>query len=374
MSLYKRGGTYTSFVWRDGVRHIRALHTGNKRIAEQLDRQHQDEVFEQQYHQPQFEPSMTFAKVYALFLAEGDVKPYHLDRAKFLLGFFGDLGVGRITRNDVIRYRKMRHEEFRARQSDPDRKLSDTTVNRDIEAIRRILFWAVDEGIIEHNPLARAPMVRERRKKRPVMSFAEEQQFLAEAAPHMVRIVVAALDTGMRRGEIFAQLWEDIDFDRNVLSVTHSKTPEGEHREIPLTRRLRTVLETSRQPSGLIFTFKGAPLRRIKTAWAATIRRAGIAYYRFHDLRHAFNSRLVEAGVIADVRKELMGHSHGGDVHSIYTHVELPTLRDAIARLDAWHSAKVSSLTTSAEGSSLPASAGADHARKEAITDEVHPG
>jgi integrase len=348
MSLYKRGGTYTSFVWREGVRHIRALHTGNKRIAEQLDRQHQDEIFDQKFHQPQFEPTMTFSKVYALFLAEGDVKPYHIDRAKFLLGFFGDLSVGRITRNDVIRYRKMRHEEFQARQSDPDRKLSDTTVNRDIEAIRRILFWAVDEGIIEHNPLARPPMVRERRKKRPVMSFAEEQQFLAQAAPHMARIAIAALDTGMRRGEIFAQLWEDIDFDRNVLSVTHSKTPEGEHREIPLTGRLRTVLETSRQPSGLIFTFKGAPLRRIKTAWAATIRRAGIPYYRFHDLRHAFNSRLVEAGVIADVRKELMGHSHGGDVHSIYTHVELPTLRDAIARLDAWHSAKLRSLTTDA--------------------------
>ena len=47
--------------------------------------------------------------------------------------------------------------------------------------------------------------------------------------------------------------------------------------------------------------------------------------------------QLSSADVIADVRKELMGHSKGGDVHSLYTHVELPTLRDAIARLEAWH-------------------------------------
>ena len=79
----------------------------------------------------------------------------------------------------------------------------------------------------------------------------------------------------------------------------------------------------------------------------------GIPYCRFHDLRHTFNSRLVEAGIIADVRKELMGHSSGGDVHSLYTHVELPLLRDAIMRLEAWHSAKLSSLTTSGEGNSL---------------------
>ena len=70
----------------------------------------------------------------------------------------------------------------------------------------------------------------------------------------------------------------------------------------------------------------------------------GLPHYRFHDLRHTFNSRLAEIGVIADVRKELMGHSGGGDVHSIYTHVELPTLRDAIRRLEAWHTAKLTTL------------------------------
>ena len=227
--------------------------------------------------------------------------------------------------------------------------LSETTINRDIEVIRHLLFWAVDEGFIPANPIARIRMVRERRKRRSVMPVAEETKLLLSCAIHLVAIVILALDTGMRRGELLHQCWEDVDFDRRLLFVTHSKTPEGEMREIPLTTRAFDLLTKLRQPLGLIFTYNGNPIRILKTGWAGALRRAGIPHYRFHDLRHTFNSRLVECGVIADVRKELMGHSHGGDVHSLYTHVELPTLRDAIARLEAWHLAKLSALTTDTE-------------------------
>jgi len=63
-----------------------------------------------------------------------------------------------------------------------------------------------------------------------------------------------------------------------------------------------------------------------------------------------------------------MGHSSGGDVHSLYTHVELPLLRDAIARLEAWHSAKLSSLKTEREGNQHPTP------REEVIPNENQPG
>jgi integrase len=229
---------------------------------------------------------------------------------------------------------------------DPKKPLSEATVNRDLSVVRHILYWAMDEGYITHNPFARVRMARERRQRRPVMPVAEELKLLSTCAPHLVPIVVLALDTGMRRGELLHQLWEHVDFDRRLISVSHSKTPEGEHRQVPLTDRAFDLLTALRQPHGPLFTYKKAPITYLKTGWAAAIRRAGIPHYRFHDLRHTFNSRLVEAEVIADVRKELMGHSRGGDVHSTYTHVELPLLREAIRRLEAWHSAKLSALTT----------------------------
>jgi integrase len=348
MSLYKRGKVYWSALWIDGVRQMRSLETSNRRRAETLEQAFRDDLHTRKFQLPQLKPEMPFAELYTRFLAEGEVKAYHLDRSKLFLPFFADMQIGHITRNEIARYRKHRHHEYLLKQKEDNIKpLSETTVNRDIEVIRHLLFWAADEGFLSANPIARIRMVRERRQRRPVMPVSEEVKLLRSCSDHLRPIVIAALDTGMRRGELLGQLWEHVDFDRRLISVTHSKTAEGEHRLVPMTDRVYQMLSAAaRQPSGPLFTFEGGPLRNLKTGWAGALRRAGIPHYRFHDLRHTFNSRLVEAGVIADVRKELMGHSHGGDVHSLYTHVELPTLRDAIARLEAWHSAKLSSLTT----------------------------
>src|SRR6185437_5095142 len=228
--------------------------------------------------------------------------------------------------------------------------------------------------ILQHNPLARAPMVRDRRKKRPVMPVEHEVKLLAAASDHLREIATMALDTGMRRGELFHQFAEDIDFERRVVSVTHSKTPEGEHRLIPLTGRLYVMLLPYQKRKGPLFTYNGESIGSLKTGWAAALRRAKLPHYRFHDLRHTFNSRLVECNVISDVRKELMGHSSGQDVHSLYTHIELPQLRDAIARLDAWYLTKLSSLQAAGEVNSLPPDADTDHPRKEESPHENYPG
>ena len=358
MSLYRRGKVYWSAIWVDGVRQMRSLETPNRRRAELLEHAFREELHTKRFQLPNLKPQMTFAELYARFLAEGDVKAYHKDRAKAFLPFFAETSIGQITKNDIARYRKYRHAEHLGRQEREDPKpLSETTINRDVEVIRHLLFWAADEGFIPTNPIARIRMVRERRQRRPVMSVAEEVKLLSSCADHLRPIVITALDTGMRRGELLNQLWEHVDFDRKLLSVTHSKTAEGEHRQIPLTPRVYEMLSNDWKPSGHVFTFENQLMHRIKTAWAGALRRSGIVHYRFHDLRHTFNSRLVEVGVIADVRKELMGHSHGGDVHSIYTHIELPVLRDAIVRLGAWHADKVRSLSSHHEdgkGNPLP--------------------
>ncbi|MBK7926491.1 MAG: tyrosine-type recombinase/integrase [Bryobacterales bacterium] len=111
--------------------------------------------------------------------------------------------------------------------------------------------------LILANPLARLKMARERRTRRQVLSVEEEQKLLTAASPHLKPIITAALDTGMRRGEITGQLWEHIDFPRKLLFVTKSKTPEGESREIPLSARLLDWLAEHQQPSGPVFGYRG---------------------------------------------------------------------------------------------------------------------
>lgn len=327
MSIWKRGRIYWSYVYVDGVRHAKSTGTGNRRLASQIDHQFKDELHLRRQRLRQPAPEMPFGELAARFIAEGSAKPYLIDRLKVLFPYFVDIPIGRIDKAMARDYRRHRHKE---------KCLTETTVNRDLQALRHMLFWAVEEGLLLTNLLSRVPLVRVRRKPRKVMSLTEEEQLLHAAAPHLQLIAIAALDTGMRRGELLGQHWEHIDLSRGLLQVTRSKTAAGEAREIPLTRRLQELLAPRAEPEGLVFTFKSRPIRAIKTAWKAAIRRAEIRYCRFHDLRHTFNTRLMEAGVMQEIRKALMGHSSGEDVHSIYTHVELPIKREAIRKLEEW--------------------------------------
>lgn len=328
MSLWKRpSGIYESHICMDGVRYRRSTGTANRRLAQQIDKKIEDELLAQRFQVEQYQPTMKFRELVIKFVAEGAAKAWHLERLKVLLPYFSEFEIAQLNKGALAKYRTYRHSQ---------RKLTETTINRDLECLRHILYWAVDQRILPTNPLSRLQLERARRKRRPIMSLSDESAILSAAAEHLKRIMICGLDTGMRRGEILTQRREDIDFDRRVLSVTHSKTPEGESREIPLTNRLLELLAADSTKEGLIFTFSGRPIHRIKTAWKAALRRSGVKPYRFKDVRATFNSRLIEAGVIKDVRKELMGHSRNEDTNDLYSHIELPLLREAIEKLEQW--------------------------------------
>jgi integrase len=327
VSLLKRGAVWWSYFYVGGIRYQQSTGTSNRRRAEQIEVQHKAEVNARRHGLVPVDPTLNFSSLAARFVATAGPKRHHLDRLKHLLPYFGNVPLVKFTKNMAREYRRYRMSE---------KSIKDATVNRDLAVLRHLLYWATDEGLLPTNPLGRLRMERERRTARPVMSVEEEDKLLAQAPRHLAELIVAALDTGMRRGELLGQQWEHIEFTRKLLSVTRSKTPEGEAREIPLTRRLLALLEGRRQEHGLVFLYDDQPLKSVKRSWKTALTRAGIRRFRFHDLRHTFNTRLLEANVMQEVRKALMGHFSGERVHSIYTHVELPAKRDAIARLEKW--------------------------------------
>jgi integrase len=328
VSLLKRGNIWWSYFFVDGIRHQHSTNTANRKQAEAIEQKLKLEANARRHQLVQVDPGMTFGALSARFIVSGSMKDYVPDRLKRLLPYFSDTPIVRITKNTALEYRQYRRTVDH---------VSDSTVNRDLATLRRILYWAVDESLLLSNPLTRVRLERERRTRRPVMSLDEENKVLAQAAEHLRHLIIAALDTGMRRGEILHQQWEDVDLPRRLLAVSHSKTPEGESREIPLTNRLTELLSEIKQETGPVFRYNNvAIVANFDSSWQRALRLSGVRHFRFHDLRHSFNTRLMEAGVIADVRKALMGHTSGDRVHSIYTHVELPIKRQAIARLEDW--------------------------------------
>lgn len=330
MSLYKRNAVWWYSIFIDGERVCESSGTSNRRKAEQIERQRREELNDARHRLPQMNPEITFGALATRFIADGMSTPYSMDRLQHLLPFFADSSVRDINKSLVRKYREGRYAK--------NPSLKPATVNRDLSVLRRVLNWGVEEGILSANPLGRLRMERERRTKRPVLSLREERLLMAAAPDHLRRIILCALHTGMRRGEILGQRWEDIDFDNRILYVTHSKTPEGEARDIPLTGALYAMLHASRRERGPVFTYDGSAIKIVKTTWASTLRRAGIRHIRFHDLRHTANTRMMLAGVLQEVRRELLGHTlrRSRDVNDRYTHIELPVKRDAIRKLEAW--------------------------------------
>jgi integrase len=327
----KRGNIWWSFFYdEDGKRHQLSTRTTSLREAKKIEPRLREEHSRPQRRDAVIDLNLTFAELAARFVSSGSLRPHHLYHLKFLLPFFGTYSVRDFTRSLADEFRRERQ------LANLDHPCKPATVNRDLSTLRRILYWGLDERLLEANPLARLRMARERRTRRQVVSISEEQKLLAAAPGHLQAMIVAALDTGMRRGEITSQRWEDIDFDGKVLFVSRSKTPEGESREIPLTDRLFKLLTSHRAYQGLVFTYRGEPVRIIKTTWQTSLRKADLRHIRFHDLRHTFNCRLMEAGVMQEIRMTLMGHSAGHQVHYTYVHVELPHKRQAIARLELW--------------------------------------
>jgi integrase len=330
VSLWKRGNIWWAIYYVDGIRRQESTGTSNKRLAREIEKKRKDEAAAAKFGVLEIlaDENLTFGDLAARFLAGAEVKPHHVDRLKNLLPYFADIPLLRMNKGMTADYRIKRHKE---------KTVSDATINRDLSVLRHILYWAVDSSILPSNPLTRLRLARERRVRRPVMSVEEEIKLLSVAPIHLKRIIIAALDTGMRRGEILNQLWEHLDMQRKVLSVSRSKTPEGEAREIPLTRRLYQLLSENHCNAGLVFTYKDQPISyTIKTSWAGAIKKAKLRHYRFHDLRHTHNTRLMEAGVMQEVRMALMGHQNQDKVHATYTHVELPVKRLAIAKLEEW--------------------------------------
>ena len=132
-------------------------------------------------------------------------------------------------------------------------------------------------------------------------------------ADYLKPMVLIALNTGLRRGEVFNLKWADINFDKRTLTVEGTTSKSGQTRHVSLNSEVMTILKLWGQQSKGVFVFTspvtGTRFDNIKKAWGQLRIRAGIPDFLFHDLRHTFASKLVMAGVDLYTVKELMGHS-----------------------------------------------------------------
>jgi integrase len=134
---------------------------------------------------------------------------------------------------------------------------------------------------------------------------------------YLMPMVLLAINTGVRRGELFSLKWSDVDLKGRLLTIAGKTAKSGSTRHIPLNDEAFAVLvawsnqsKDSNKESRLVFPSPVTAERmdNITSSWKNLLKDSGIKNFRFHDLRHHFASMLIMGGVDLNTVRELLGH------------------------------------------------------------------
>jgi integrase len=218
------------------------------------------------------------------------------------------------------------------------------SVNRDFTLLKsmfnRAIEWGMITGVNPTNSLKKLPENNERCR----WLSEEEQETLLSCCSGLTRVIVlTALKTGMRWGEITKLKRKQsgnsnyVDFDNDVIFVHESLSKSNKSRYVPLSPSLKEELLKLPKQEGTDYIFWNPKtdhrVRSIRDAFDVALTKAGIEDFHFHDLRHTFASQLVRNNVDLYVVQKLLGHA-SPKMTQRYAHLCSDQLKDAIYAIE----------------------------------------
>ena len=308
MGLYKRGKVWWMSLNVHGKQIRRTTETSDRKLAEAIYSKVHVRLIEGKYFDHAEETERTFAEVLDRYdrehvpkkASQRTLKGY----LKHLRPFFGHDTVAAVTPKVIVQYKGKRYQDG----------VKPATINRELALMKHAFNLAIKEWEwAKQNPVSRVSFEQEDNKRDRWLSQEEEDRLLS-ACPVWVReIVLVALNTGMRMGEILSLNWDTIDLFRRTVTILHSKN--GDKRTIPLNGNMFVLLKEKLKgrelSSELIFPSQAGTMRDgngLRRAFRKALKTAKIHDFHFHDLRHTFATRLVQAGVDLYKVQKLLGH------------------------------------------------------------------
>ncbi len=185
------------------------------------------------------------------------------------------------------------------------------TVNRKLSFLRSLfnkaIAWDRYHGF---NPVSKIKFFKENNTRLRFLDKEQITRLLSNCEGRLKDIVSLALNTGMRKSEIFNLKWSDIDLDVRAIYLRETKSGEG--REVPINDEVFKVFKRipKNSKSEYIFCYPdGQRMMDIRKSFWTALKKSDIKDFRFHDLRHTFASQMVMSGVDLNTVRELMGHN-----------------------------------------------------------------
>ena len=323
MGLYRRGKIYWYSIKINGRRLQESLKTDNRKLAEKIYAKVVTEAIEDRYFERAKAKRILFSEMVEKYLSKYE-KLRDKTSLTRLMPVFGNLTLAEITAEQLSDYHRDRLKVVKP-----------ATVYQELSLMRRMFNVARREWKwVRDNPVSDLSFSVGNKNARERWLTIEEEKRLLDCAgrPVWLRpVLVFALHTGMRRGEILNLRWTDVDFSRRLVRILKSKN--GEKRSIPMTKTVYELLRNQnvRDISGRVFPVSARCLRQ---GYEKAIRKAVLHNLTFHDLRHTFATRLVQNGVDLYKVKELLGHKTIA-MTMRYSHHYPESLRSSVEILDS---------------------------------------
>ncbi|MCB9748200.1 MAG: site-specific integrase, partial [Candidatus Omnitrophica bacterium] len=220
---------------------------------------------------------------------------YHLNRLK---EYFNGKYLYSITIKEIEQYKLERSKQ-----------VSPATVNRELATLKTLFSKAVIWEKIFNNPAKNVKFIREPAGRLRFLEQEEIIKLLGNCSERLFPIVVLAVNTGMRRGEILNLKWSDVNYKHNIITLHDTKN--GEKREVYINEQVKSALirvEKNPESPYIFCNYNGKPFYDIRKSFFTALKKSGIKDFHFHDLRHTFASQLAMSGTDINTIRELMGH------------------------------------------------------------------
>ena len=272
---------------------------------------------------------------------------------------FGDFRIYQINTLSIEQYRKGRKDAQVAGKWDEEKKKriekerSNVSVNRELEVLRHMLNKAVEWGMLDENPFNRfkeSVFFEEMNDRVRFLDKDEINKLLDVSPPYLANIIRAAIFTGLRKGDLLKMKWEDVDLERGLLSYRENKKKGKQGTKYLNKDMLDLLMGIPTGKSKYIFNGPlpkkkddkeyvalpdpdGKPLKDVKRSFSTALRKAGIADFHFHDLRHTSASHLLMRGASLKTVQEHLGHTTLAMTQR-YSHLSRDFQREEIQRLN----------------------------------------
>ncbi len=217
--------------------------------------------------------------------------------------------------------------------ADLSRRYAANTVKSVVAVVRSSLAKAESLGIVGHNVMDKVELPRREEKLVECFSAAEQkkiEKFIETSGKEKYIGVLLCLYTGLRVGELLALEWQDIDFEKGLLTVQkscHDEWRDGEYikaietpktnasiRVIPIPHQLLPKLKGAKKGSKSPYVVSGKDgkeisVRSYQSSFELLLKRLSLPHHGFHALRHTFATRAIECGMDVRTLSELMGHT-----------------------------------------------------------------